>query len=79
MKGSYIPKHKDPGKHCKVYRLNIELRKAKKGGEFKCKNTIWQWRNRIYCFRADANYHQVTPIEEGSRWVLSFGRNVKRN
>ena len=72
-KGSYIPKHKDPSKHGKQYRFNIELIPAKKGGKFICKNMIINWFNRIYLFRADAEYHSVTEIEEGCRILLSVG------
>ena len=61
-----------------MYRFNIELKKAKKGGQFHCKKTIWSWRNRIFFFRADNSYHYVTPIEEGSRWVLSFGKVMRK-
>lgn len=76
-KGSYIPKHKDPCRNGKMYRVNIEIVKAKKGGQFICPKMIWSWKDRIYVFRADDSYHKVTPIEEGSRWVLSFGKVVK--
>ena len=76
--GSFIPKHKDPAKFGPHYRFNIELVKAKKGGEFLCKEMIFSLRNRIHFFRADDSYHQVTKIEEGSRWVLSFGFTLKK-
>lgn len=72
-KGSYIPKHKDPHKFGRQYRFNIELVKAKKGGVFKCNDTILSWFDRLYLFRADTNYHRVTVIEEGSRIVFSLG------
>lgn len=75
--GSYIPKHKDPSAGGRMYRLNIELVKAKKGGQFVCKKMIWQWRDRIYFFRADDSYHYVTPIEEGTRWVFSIGKRIR--
>jgi hypothetical protein len=71
--GSFIPKHKDPHKYGNQYRFNIELIPATKGGKFICKNVIINWFNRIYLFRADAEYHRVTKIEEGIRVVLSFG------
>lgn len=76
-KGSYIPKHKDPGKFGKQYRLNFEIVKAKKGGQFQCKKIIWSLWNRIFLFRADAEYHKVSKIEEGCRIVLSFGRFIR--
>lgn len=74
--GSYIPKHKDPSGGKRIYRLNIELVKAEKGGVFVCHKMIWQFRDRIYFFRADDSYHYVTKIESGSRWLLSFGFKV---
>lgn len=74
--GSHIPKHKDPSKYGKHYRFNITLKKPKQGGEFKCKNVVFKWW-RFCLFRADANYHRVTKIEKGSRWILSFGFTFK--
>jgi hypothetical protein len=71
--GSCIPKHKDPAKYGPHYRFNVELKKAKVGGEFKCANKVFSWWNRVHLFRADANYHRVTKIEKGSRWVFSIG------
>ena len=76
--GTYIPKHKDPSSGRKIYRLNIELVKAVSGGQFICNKMIWQWKDRIYLFRADTSYHYVTPIEKGSRWLLSFGFKPKK-
>ena len=73
--GSYIPKHKDPSKYGKHYRFNIELKKPDKGGKFICDNVVFKWW-RFCLFRADANYHKVTKIEKGSRWVLSFGCTI---
>ena len=75
--GSHIPRHKDPAQGGKMYRFNIELVPAKKGGEFICNKMIWSWKNRLFFFRADNSYHRVTKIEEGSRWVLSFGKIIK--
>lgn len=73
--GSRIPKHKDPSFGLRHYRLNIELVRAKRGGQFICPNMIFSfW--RIHFFRADDSYHWVTPIEEGTRWLLSFGFRV---
>lgn len=60
-----------------MYRFNIELIKAKKGGQFICPKMIWSAFDRFYFFRADNSYHKVTKIEEGTRWVLSFGKIVK--
>ena len=61
-----------------MYRFNIELIEAKKGGKFICPKCIWSWKERIYFFRADDSYHHVTRVEEGERWVLSFGKTTVR-
>ena len=73
-KGTSIPKHKDPIIDGKMYRLNIEIWKAKKGGKFNCESTIFSIFDRIILFRPDINEHYVTPVEEGNRWVLSLGK-----
>ena len=56
-----------------MYRLNIEIIPAKKGGQFVCNKMIWSWHNRVFLFRSDNSYHRVTKIEQGHRLVLSFG------
>jgi len=76
--GSFIPKHKDPGKYGRHYRFNITLKKADKGGEFVCSNVVFRWW-RFCLFRADANFHKVKKIEKGSRWVLSIGVTLRHN
>lgn len=70
--GASVPAHMDPvvqGRHC---RLNIILKAARRGGEFVCAGPIHDGR-RIKLFRPDREPHGVTPIEAGSRWVLSLG------
>jgi hypothetical protein len=74
---SYIPKHKDPANGRRIYRLNLEIVKAKSGGEFVCNKLLWSWANRVYVFRADNSYHYVTRVEQGSRWVISLGIKLK--
>jgi hypothetical protein len=69
---SYIPPHidlVDTGKH---YRLNIVLKHPKRGGEFICKNVIFE-NKFIKLFRPDENEHSLTEILEGTRYVLSMG------
>lgn len=70
--GSFIPKHKDPKTNGPTTRINLELRKAQQGGVFKCKRK-WSLFDRLHVFRADRDYHSVSKIEKGSRWVLSLG------
>ena len=75
--GSYIPKHKDPSSNRKVYRLNIVLVKANRGGEFICPKCLFNFKNRVFLFRADTSYHKVTKIENGQRILLSLGFKLK--
>ena len=69
--GSYILAHTDSAPGFKHYRLNIDLRKAKKGGKLKCEEPIFRfWRFNF--FRSD-RLHFVTEVREGTRLVLSVG------
>lgn len=71
--GSSIPPHKDPANFDqRHYRLNIEVKRAKKGGVFVCPMNIFRWW-RIVLFRPDQQFHGVTKVQEGTRYVLSFG------
>lgn len=70
--GSEIKPHKDPVQGKKHYRLNVELWKADKGGEFTCKDPIVAL-PRIKLFRPDMSAHSVSKIESGKRYVLSLG------
>jgi hypothetical protein len=70
--GGEIRPHVDKVDFGRHYRLNIMLKKAKKGGEFICKDPIFRfW--RIFFFRPDVSEHAVSKIEEGKRLMLSFG------
>ncbi|WP_144106824.1 2OG-Fe(II) oxygenase [Paraburkholderia sp. BCC1886] len=77
--GSSIPPHRDPVEPTHGhYRLNIEVRKAKRGGEFQCGRCLFRfW--RISFFRPDIEEHSVTNIDEGQRLLLSIGwkRRIK--
>lgn len=75
--GSFIPKHKDPAKFGPQWRLNFTLKKPIKGGEFVCNGPYYKWW-RFTLFRADFYYHYVNKIEEGERWLISFGFFPKR-
>jgi hypothetical protein len=71
--GSSIPPHKDKANFDqRHYRLNIEVKRPKVGGFFVVEKCIFRWW-RIALFRPDQCLHMVTPIEQGSRYVLSFG------
>jgi len=70
--GSEIMPHTDKVKSGRYYRLNIVLKQAKRGGEFFCKKAIFESK-RIKLFRTDICEHQVSKVEEGSRYLLSIG------
>ncbi|MEM7246706.1 MAG: 2OG-Fe(II) oxygenase [Acidobacteriota bacterium] len=70
--GSSVPPHRDPVDGGSHYRLNIELRRAARGGDFRCDTTIVRL-PRIALFRPDRHEHSVSRVEEGTRWVFSVG------
>lgn len=70
--GTSVPPHVDRVAQGRHYRLNVILKAAQRGGEFVCAEPIHAGR-RVKLFRPDRQRHSVTPIEAGSRWVLSLG------
>ncbi|CAM3948066.1 hypothetical protein [Pseudoalteromonas byunsanensis] len=70
--GSEIPPHKDEVSKGKHYRLNIVLKEAKSGGQFICKNPIYET-SRVKFFRPDKSEHSVTKVVSGNRYLLSVG------
>ena len=70
--GSFIKPHTDAVNLGKHYRLNIVIKRAKRGGEFLCERPIYT-SSRIKLFRPDVSTHSVTKIEQGTRYVLSIG------
>lgn len=74
--GSEIKEHVDPVSDRCHYRLNIIIKKAKKGGEFFTEKSIINT-SRIKFFRPDLYKHSLTKIEKGSRYVISIGWAVK--
>ncbi len=70
--GTVVPPHRDRVERGRHYRLNLILRAARRGGEFVCARPIYVSR-RIKFFRPDLETHEVTRIEEGTRYVLSLG------
>jgi hypothetical protein len=75
--GSKIPPHVDAVDGRKHYRLNIVLKRARKGGRFICSRLLFKLGGRVYLFRPDVEKHSITEILEGSRYVLSFGVALK--
>lgn len=70
--GVYIPPHTDKVDSGKHYRLNIVIKKAKRGGDFICDTPIYE-NSRIKFFRSDICEHAVSKVEKGTRYVLSLG------
>lgn len=70
--GCCLPAHVDEVETGKHYRVNIILWPALKGGKFRCENCIVDL-PFLKIFRPDVNEHEVTLIEKGTRYILSFG------
>ncbi len=70
--GSFIPPHRDPVQEKRHFRLNIVLKKADRGGVFKCKDPIYE-SDRIKLFRPDKSEHSLTKVLRGTRILLSLG------
>jgi hypothetical protein len=71
-KDSRVSAHTDEVQAGRHYRLNIMLKRAKRGGEFICPDATFKWW-RIAMFRPDIQEHMVTTIQEGYRVMLSIG------
>lgn len=74
--GAEIPEHTDPVDDRRHFRLNVVLKKASSGGEFRCREPIYA-SARIKFFRPDLVSHSVTPVLDGVRYVLSVGWVLK--
>lgn len=74
--GAFIAPHTDQVTDRRHYRLNIYIKPAKVGGEFKADSVIYQNRYLAF-FRPDITSHSVTTVESGTRYVLSFGFTLK--
>lgn len=71
-KGDSIPPHTDPVFGMRHFRLNIELKSAKTGGQLFIDNPILRF-GPIAFFRSDLSTHSVHLVEKGTRYVLSLG------
>ena len=71
-KDSFVPPHQDVVSEGRHIRCNLILKQATHGGHFLCP-AMKVSGPRLFVFRPDLYVHQVTPVEEGRRWVLSFG------
>lgn len=70
--GSFIGPHRDPVDGAGHLRINLVLVPARRGGQFMCEGAMVD-RPRLKVFRPDRCTHSVSPIEAGTRWVLSLG------
>lgn len=70
--GHTVRPHIDMVSEGQLYKLNCVLVKPKTGGEFICEQNIFDLFGRIYLFRPDLYEHQISKIESGNRWLLSF-------
>lgn len=70
--GHRIVPHVDMVSEGRLYKFNWVLVKPRAGGEFRCERNIFNLFGRFILFRPDLYQHQVTRIERGTRWLLSF-------
>jgi hypothetical protein len=72
FEGHEVPPHTDRVKDGEHHRINVVLKNAVEGGQFICKDSIYESKYIKY-FRPDTSEHKVTKIIKGSRYVFSFG------
>lgn len=70
--GHRILPHVDMVSEGQLYKLNCVLVKPRVGGEFVCEKTMLNLFGRLIIFRPDLHQHQVSKIQQGNRWLLSF-------
>lgn len=70
--GHRVAPHVDMVARGRLYKLNLVLIKPKRGGQFFCERNIASLFGRLILFRPDLNVHEVSRIEHGNRWLLSF-------
>lgn len=73
--GSYREVHQDLIKGHRHYRINFVIWQAVRGGRFSSQKCFYNGK-RLKFFRSDYP-HEVDKIEEGTRYVLSFGFALK--
>jgi hypothetical protein len=71
-RGHRIMPHLDMVTEGRLYKLNCLLVKPRRGGEFSCERSIFNLLGRLVLFRPDLYQHEVSRIEDGNRWLLSF-------
>ena len=78
--GSEIAPHVDAVAEGEHHRVNVIIKSAREGGEFRCADPLYESR-RIKYFRPDVSEHSVSKIVRGRRYVLSVGwiRKIRRH
>ncbi|MFN2330018.1 MAG: 2OG-Fe(II) oxygenase [Chromatocurvus sp.] len=70
--GHRVIPHVDMVATGQLYKLNCVLVKPRRGGVFACERSLFNFFDRFVLFRPDLYRHEVSRIEYGSRWLLSF-------
>ncbi|RFF27262.1 MULTISPECIES: 2OG-Fe(II) oxygenase [unclassified Wenzhouxiangella] len=70
--GHRVVPHVDMVSEGRLYKFNWVVVQPEAGGEFICEKNIFNLFGRFILFRPDLHQHQVTKIERGNRWLLSF-------
>ena len=70
--GHRIVPHVDMVSEGRLYKFNWVIVRPAAGGAFVCEKTIFNLFGRLILFRPDLYRHEVTRIEAGNRWLLSF-------
>jgi hypothetical protein len=78
--GSRIKAHVDKVDWGRHFRLNIVVKPAIEGGEFRVVKNKYTFINSKYVkfFRPDLVIHEVSEVHIGTRYVLSFGFVIPR-
>lgn len=70
--GHKVVPHVDMIAEGRLYKLNCVLMQPSQGGRFICEKNLLNLFGRVILFRPDLYRHQVSRIERGNRWLLSF-------
>ncbi len=76
QQGHRISPHLDMVSSGRLYKLNCVLVRPRKGGDFRCEKNLCNLFGRVVLFRPDLHEHEVSRIEQGQRWLLSFALSL---
>ena len=74
--GACVPPHTDLVTDSRHYRMNIVLKRARRGGRFYMFSN--RFKHRVIIFRPDLIEHRVSQVTRGTRYVLSFGFAIRK-